>query len=81
MNETGKPANENRRPFTAEQIRKATAPQLVPYAPNTEDPHTPWWQRFLKGAAWLTWFVGPAAPPPSTLEDMHSQKKKRNDPR
>lgn len=81
MDKNEKSGQGSRQPFTAEQIRKAAAPQSVPYTPNSDESHIPWWQRLLKGAAWITWFVGPAAPPPSTLEDMHNQKRKRTDPR
>lgn len=68
---------EPRRPLTGDQIRHAAAPKAVPYTPKTEEKATPWWQRLLKGAAWLTWFIGPAAPPPSTLEDMHNARKNK----
>lgn len=78
MDESEKSRSVPREPFSAEQIRKAAAPQSIPNMPREQKADIPWWHRLLKGAAWLTWFIGPAAPPPSTLEDMHGQKKRNN---
>ncbi len=77
MEESEDSVREPRERFSAERIRAAAAPQSVPYTPRVEAPHTPWWQKLLKAAAWVTWFVGPAAPPPSTLEDMQKQKQQK----
>ncbi|WP_157886187.1 hypothetical protein [Mycobacteroides saopaulense] len=74
LSDTKSPRNAPPKRFSAAQIHAASAPQTVPYVPM-QSGTTPWWHRLLKAVAWFTWFVGPAAPPPSTLEAMGNQQK------